>query len=160
HPHNADSAYESLAKMTDSNGSFNVPLLTGDGTLGRMYSSEPPAARRYTGVKLHDFASEMFTAMDGIKMIPNFDSTEVHAEVLPVSYPYVLCKPADGIAVGFSTNIAPLNVNDVCDLVVEYIRDGKCSTKAIPDFPTGGFVVPTDRELEKLMRTGKGKFTL
>lgn len=158
HPHNEDSAYESLTKMTDSNGTFNVPLLEGDGSFGRVFSSDPPSAKRYTGVRLHPFSNEMFTSMDGIKMIPNFDATAMSPEVLPVSYPYVLCKQADGIAVGFSTNIPSFNVNDVCDLVIEYIKDGKCSTKIVPDFSTGGYIVPTEKELDKLMRIGKGKF--
>jgi DNA gyrase subunit A len=160
HPHNADSAYESLVRMTDLNGSFNVPLLKGHGSMGRVYSSKPPAARRYTGVKLHPFADEMFTAMDGVKIVPNFDGTATYAEVLPASFPYVLAKMADGIAVGFSTNIPSFNVNDICDLVIEYIEHGECKSKIIPDFPTGGYIVPTEKELDKLMRTGRGKFTV
>lgn len=158
HPHNADSAYESLCKMTDTNGTFNVPLLKGKGTLGRKFSNGSPAAKRYTGVKLHDYAKEMFSMMDGIDMVWNFDTTAKMPQVLPTSFPYILCKYADGIAVGFSTNSPSFTVNDVCDLVEENIKNGQCSTVIIPDFSTGGYIVPSEKELVKLMRTGKGKF--
>lgn len=160
HPHNEDSAYESLARMTDSNGSFRIPLLKGSGNLGKFFSSSPPSAKRYTNVKLHDNAKEIFASMDGIEIIPNFDATEMVAEVLPTSFPLILCKSADGIAVGFSTNIPSFTVNDVCGLVEEYLTEGELKTKIVPDFATGGYIAPSERELDKLMRTGKGKFVV
>ncbi|MEC2463725.1 DNA gyrase subunit A [Bacillus cereus] len=158
HPHNADSAYESLAKMVESNGSFYVPLLIGQGNLGVKYSNGSPAASRYTQVKLHENAKEMFTAMDGIDMIWNFDDTERVPEVLPASVPYILMKYADGIAVGFSTKSPSFLPKDVTNLVREKIKHGRCTTMIIPDFATGGYITYSDKELEKLMKTGKGTF--
>jgi DNA gyrase subunit A len=158
HPHNADSAYESLTKMVESNGTFYVPLLIGKGELGKKFSNGSPAASRYTSVKFHENAKEMFTAMDGIDMVWNFDDTERVPEVLPASVPYILMKYADGIAVGFSTKSPSFLPQDVTNLVREYIRDGKCSTMIVPDFSTGGFISYTEKELEKLMKTGKGSF--
>lgn len=160
HPHNDSSAYESLARMTDSNETFEIPMLEGGGSLGRNFSNKPPSASRYTKLKLHKYAEEMFTSPDGVKIIPNFDDTKTHAEVLPVSFPYVLCKRADGIAVGFSTNLPSFNINDVCDLVEEYVKNGECSTKIVPDFSTKGYIAPTGKELDRLMKTGKGRFAV
>ena len=160
HPHNADSAYEAMTKMVDSNGEFPIPLLVGDGSLGKVYSNGPAAARRYTSIKLHDNAKEMFSAMDGINMVDNFDSTAKEPDVLPASMPYVLMKPTEGIAVGFATQVFSFNGSDVIKLVKERIEMGQCVTKIVPDFPTGGYIIPTEKELDKLMRTGKGKFVV
>ena len=160
HPHNADSAYEAMTKMVDSNGEFSIPLLEGDGSLGKVYSNGPAAARRYTSIKLHDNAKEMFTAMDGIRMVNNFDNTAKEPEVLPTAMPYVLMKPTEGIAVGFATQVFSFHGTDVINLVRERINLGRCETKIVPDFPTGGYIIPTEKELDKLMRTGKGKFVV
>lgn len=98
--------------------------------------------------------------MDGIDMIPNFDSTAMEPSVLPVSFPSVLVNSTSGIAVGFKSNIPSFNFVDVCNLVKEYIKDGSCSTVIEPDFVTGGYYVRNQKELLKLMRAGVGRIKL
>ena len=160
HPHGDTSVYSAFVLMTDRNGSLAFPLLKGTGTFGGVYKTDPPAASRYTEVALHKNAEEYFGQMDGINMIPNFDSTMMEPEVLPVSFPAVLVNSTSGIAVGFRSNIPSFNFNDVCDLVIECIEDGSCHTVIEPDFVTGGYYIRNEKELQKLMRTGKAKLKL
>lgn len=160
HPHGDASIYNAFVLMTDRNGSLAFPLLRGHGNFGGVYKTDPPAAARYTEVALHDNAKEFFGEMDGITMIPNFDSTLSEPVVLPVSFPAVLVNSTSGIAVGFRSNIPSFNFNDVCDLVIEFIEDGACHTVIEPDFVTGGYYIRNEKELQKLMRTGKAKLKL
>ena len=160
HPHGNASVYQAMVLMTDSNGSLAFPLLAGSGNWGGVYKTDPAAADRYTEAMLHPNAYEYFGEMNGIDMIPNFDSTLMEPTVLPVSFPAVLVNSTSGIAVGFRSNIPSFNFNDVCDLVVEYIKDGVCHTVIEPDFVTGGFYIRNEKELQKIMRGGVGKIKL
>lgn len=160
HPHGDSSIYEAAALMTDKNGSYAFPLIEGTGNFGAVYKTDKAAAMRYTEMMLSPNAKELFGEMNGIQMIPNFDSTESEPVVLPASFPMVLVNSTSGIAVGFHSNIPSFNFTDVCNLVKEYIKDGECSTVICPDFVTGGYYIKNNKELMKLMRTGKAKLKL
>lgn len=160
HPHSDDAVYGALVLMTDKYGGLTFPLIEGDGAFGSIAKTDPPAAKRYTEARIHKWASEFFGEMKGITMIPSFDSSTEEPLVLPASFPNLLVNSTSGIAIGFKSNIPSFNFNDVCDLVIEYIQDGKCHTVIAPDFTTGGYYVKDDKELEKLMKTGKAKLKL
>lgn len=160
HPHGEASVYQASVLMTDKNGSMAFPLLEGNGNFGNVNTSDPAAAMRYTEAKLHANAAEFFGEMHGINIIPNFDSTTTEADVLPASFPAVLVNSTSGIAVGWSSNIPSFNFNEVCDLVIEYIKKGECTTVICPDFVTGGLYVKNEKELQKLMRTGTATLKL
>ena len=160
HPHGEGSVYEALVLMTDRNGSLAFPTIEGQGSFGGVYKTDKAAAMRYTEARLHSNAEEYFGDMNGIKMIPNFDSTTTEPEVLPVTFPAVLVNSTSGIAVGFRANIPSFNFVDVCNLVKEYIENGECKTVIAPDFVTGGYYVKNNKELQKLMRYGTGKIKL
>lgn len=160
HPHGDSSVYQAMVLMTQLNGSLAFPLVDGSGNFGGVYKTDPAAAPRYTEARLHSNTSEYFGEMNGIDMVPNFDSTMMEPSVLPVSFPAVLVNATSGIAVGFRSNIPSFNFTDVCNLVIEYIENGKCSTVIEPDFVTGGYYVRNERELQKLMQAGTGKIKL
>lgn len=160
HPHGDASIYDTMVRMVDASEYMAVPYLNGQGTFGKVYSVDPPAAARYTNVKFAPIASELFNQMNGVNMIPNYDSTYEEPELLPVSYPTVLTTPVSGIAVGIATERPPFNFNEVNDMVIEYIEKGTFSHYLIPDFPTGGYIVKDEKELEKIMNTGNGRITL
>ena len=160
HPHGDAAVYAALVLMTDKNGSLAFPLLEGSGNFGGVYKDDPPAASRYTEAKLHMLSEELFGEMNGVNMIPNFDSTMEEPEVLPVSFPLVLVNSTSGIAVGFGSRMPSFNFVDVCNLVTEYIDKGHCETVICPDFVTGGYYIKNDKELQKLMRTGSAKLKL
>lgn len=160
HPHGDSSVYQAMVLMTQLNGSLAFPLVDGSGNFGGVYKTDPPAAPRYTEAKLHSNTSEYFGEMNGIDMVPNFDSTMMEPSVLPVSFPAVLVNATSGIAVGFRSNVPSFNFTDVCNLVIEYIENGKCSTVIEPDFVTGGYYIRNEKELQKLMQAGTGKIKL
>lgn len=160
HPHGDASVYKAMVLMADQNGSMAFPVIAGVGNFGGVDKTDSPAAMRYTEVSLHKNASEYTRCMGGVPMIPNYDDTEMEPSYFPVSFPAVLVNATSGIAVGFSCNIPSFNFIDVCNLVKEFIRDGKCSTVIAPDFVTGGYCVKNDRELRKLMETGKAKLQI
>lgn len=161
HPHGDASVYAAMVLMTQKNGSLAFPLIDGSGNFGGVFKDDPPAASRYTEARLHSNAvNEYFGDMNGVNMIPNFDSTMNEPEVLPVTFPAVLVNSTSGIAVGFSSNIPSFNFVDVCNLVKEYIADGSCHTVIEPDFVTGGYYIRNEKELQKLMKAGTGKIKL
>lgn len=160
HPHGEASVYAAMVLMTQKNGSLAFPLVDGSGNFGGVYKDDPPAAMRYTEVKLHDGTKEYFGQMHGIEEVPNFDSTMKEPVALPVSFPAVLVNSTSGIAVGFRSNIPSFNFTDVCNLVIEYIDNGKCSTVIAPDFVTGGYYIKNQKELTKLMLAGSAKLKL
>lgn len=160
HPHDDIAVYKASVAMTDSNQFCQVPMLMGRGNLGNTSSGESPAAPRYTEEALSEYSQEMFGELDGIQMMPNYDNTKTEPTVLPVSFPLVLCQPAEGIAVGFGCKIPSFNFNDVLDLTIEYLRDGDFSSVIMPDFMTKGYYVQNNVELTKLMRVGKAALKL
>lgn len=160
HPHGDGSVYGAMIPMTDLNNSLQLPLLKGQGNWGGVHTTSPAAASRYTECSLSSYAEEYFGEMNGINMIPNFDATTSEPELLPVSFPAALVNCSSGIAVGFRSNMPSFNFNDVIDLTIEYLRDGKCHSVIYPDFTTGGYYIKNNKELDKLMRTGSASLKL
>lgn len=161
HPHGDAAVYQAAVLMTDKNGSLAFPLIEGSGSFGQVFKTDPPSAARYTEMKLSlDAKKEYFTDLDGIEMIPNFDSTTTEPSVLPVTFPAALVNSSKGIAVGFKSMMPSFNFVDVCNLVKEYIQNGKCTTVIEPDFVTGGYYIRNEKELAKLMQVGEAKLKL
>lgn len=154
HPHG--SVYQSLALMTDSNGSLQFPLVSGKGAFGNYYGGQP-AAPRYTECKIHDAVFEQMEYLDGVPMVDNYDGTKKEPTDLPVTFPMLLVNGSEGIAVGFSTYIPSFNFNDVIDLTLEYLETGDCKTVIAPDFVSSGYLVNNEKEFLKLMTTGNAK---
>lgn len=160
HPHAKEAVYVSLVLMTDRNGSMELPLLKGQGNFGNVSTTDPPAADRYTEVMMHEEAEEYLKDWDGATMVANYDSTTTEPKELPVTYPAVLCNAQKGISVGLRVMIPSFNFSEVIDLTLEYLREGECKTVICPDFVTGGYYIRNNKELRKLMQTGKCKLKL
>lgn len=161
HPHSPSAVYEAAVLMTEKNGSWAFPLLTGQGSFGGFFKTDPAAAERYTSLGLNkEYTDQFLGEMNGIQFVPNFDSTTTEPELLPVSFPAVLVNSTTGIAVGFRSNIPSFNFVDVCNLVKEYVQKGYCETVIMPDFVGGGYYIRDDKELQKLMTTGTAKIKL
>ena len=161
HAHGDAPIYDALVLMTDKNGTMMLPVIDGQGNFGGVCTTDSPAASRYTEAKLSDIAvAEYFGEMNGIDFVPNFDSSALEPDALPVSFPAVLCNSQTGIAVGFRSNMPSFNFNDVIDLTLEYLRNGECKTVICPDFSTGGYYIRNEKELRKLMQTGTAKIKL
>ncbi|MEM3227431.1 MAG: DNA gyrase subunit A [Candidatus Micrarchaeaceae archaeon] len=165
HPHGDIAAYDTLVRMAQP-FSMNHTLVEGQGNMGSI-DGDPPAAQRYTEVRLTKIAEEMLLDIDkdAVTMVPNFDNTEIEPVVLPSKMPNLLVNGSSGIAVGVATNILPHNLKEVCDAIIAYIDNREIAPNELlnyikgPDFPTGGIVV-LNEELMQSYLTGRGSVTI
>ena len=121
HPHGDQAVYDALVRMAQS-FSLRIPLLDGQGNFGSV-DGDPPAAMRYTEVRMNEIASFMMTDIekDVVSFRPNYDDNEQEPTVLPAMYPNLLVNGAGGIAVGMATNILPHNLSEVIDACIAKI---------------------------------------
>lgn len=163
HPHGDSSVYGSFCLMTGENGSWNFPVFDGMGNLGKVYSSNPPAAYRYPKAKLNSNSKEFFKEKNIFNLVQSEEGDGTEPEVLFPSFPSVLVNGTSGIAVSVGTRIPSFNFGDVLNLTIKYIKEGRLDPVAdiiYPDFPTGGILVKTDSEVAKIMATGLGKLKI
>lgn len=165
HPHGDIAIYDALVRMAQK-FSLRYPLVGGQGNFGSI-DGDPPAAMRYTEVKLNPIAEEMLEDLDKetVDFAPNFDNSLQEPSLLPAKVPNLLLNGSSGIAVGMATNIPPHNLNELIDACTKMIDNPQVSLEEIlntvkaPDFPTGGIIVGK-REIETAYREGKGKITV
>src|SRR6059058_4447894 len=123
HPHGDTAVYDTIVRMAQE-FSLRYPLVDGQGNFGSI-DGDPPAAMRYTEVRLAKIAHEMLTDIDKgtVDFAPNFDESEQEPTVLPTRVPNLLVNGSAGIAVGMATNIPPHNLSEVVDGLVMLIDD-------------------------------------
>lgn len=160
HPHGDATIYQTLCKMTDVSERMNIPLIKGKGKFQKVYSNEPSSASRYTECMLMPVVEEYFNDSTGVEMIPNYDNSRTEPALLGVSYPSLLCNPTLGVAVGIASNIPSFNYHDVLNATIELIETGKISKPLVPDFSSPCSYVYDEKELNKIMRNGKGRIKL
>lgn len=161
HPHGDMAVYDTLTRLAQ-NFSLRYPLIKGQGNFGSI-DGDPPAAMRYTEVKLSPMAEEMLLDIDEetIDYISNYDGTRLEPTVLPAKIPQLLLNGAMGIAVGMATNIPPHNLNEVADAAIYLIEHPQASISELmkfikgPDFPTGGVIYGQENILETYL-SGRG----
>jgi DNA gyrase subunit A len=147
HPHGNLAIYDALVRMAQP-FSMRLPLIDGQGNFGSV-DGDPPAAERYTEVRLATAALPLLDDLDAetVDFQPNYDGREREPVVLPAKYPNLLVNGAGGIAVGMATNIPPHNLGEVIDAVIALIEQPDISIEDLmaiipgPDFPTGGTIL-------------------
>ena len=161
HPHGDSPVYEALVRMAQD-FTMRYPLVDGQGNFGSI-DGDPPAAMRYSEVRLNPISLELLNDLDKetVPFRPNFDNTLKEPEVLPAKIPNLLLNGASGIAVGMATNIPPHNLSEVIDTLLFLLRDREKSVDDIlkilkgPDFPTKG-VITNISGIKSYFETGKG----
>ena len=109
---------------------------------------DPPAAQRYTEVRMTKIASALLEDLDKdtVDFVNNYDDTLTMPSVLPTRIPNLLVNGSAGIAVGFASNIPPHNIGEVLDACIHLLNNPDASIEEIigfvqgPDFPTGGII--------------------
>ncbi len=165
HPHGDMAIYDALTRLAQ-NFSTNHLLVEGQGNMGSV-DGDPPAAQRYTEVRLTRLAEELLDDIDKdtVEFAPNFDDTEKEPLILPSKVPNLLVNGATGIAVGVATSIPPHNLGEVCDAVLLRLSKENCTVDDVlgaikgPDFPTGGIAVMSQNALNGY-RYGRGQLTV
>lgn len=161
HPHGDAAAYDTIVRMAQD-FSMRYPLVDGQGNFGSI-DGDPPAAMRYTEIRMARIAEELLSDLDKntVDFTPNYDNSLNEPTVLPSRLPLLLLNGSAGIAVGVATNIPPHNLTEIIDGTVALIKDPAITVDALmghiqgPDFPTAGFI--NGREgIVSAYRTGRG----
>lgn len=161
HPHGDSSVYGALVLMTDSRESWNVPLVKGQGTFGKVYSTLDAADHRYTEVAQNSRTADLLGDLDYVPYKPVESGDGVEPEVLAARYPFMLTVGHEGIGVGVATSMAPYNFWDVLNLTYYYLQNKSFDNQYIfPDFPTGGNLYTDPRTALTTMHTGKGTYDI
>jgi len=165
HPHGDVAIYDAIVRMAQ-NFSLRYPLVDGQGNFGSV-DGDPPAAMRYTEIKLSSKAEELLQDLDKetVDFVPNFDNSLKEPVVLPAKMPNLLLNGSSGIAVGMTTNIPPHNLNELVSACIKVIDNPDLSLKELlkiikgPDFPTGGIILG-EQGIEEAYEKGRGKIIL
>ncbi len=147
HPHGDTAIYDSMVRMAQD-FSYRYPLVNGHGNFGSI-DGDPPAAQRYTEVKMQKITLEILKDLkkNTVDFVDNYDGSEQEPKVLPARIPNLLVNGTTGIAVGMATNIPPHNLGEVIDGYIEYIKNPDITLEDMmefikgPDFPTGGIIL-------------------
>ncbi len=162
HPHGDTSVYDAMVRMAQD-FSMRYVLVDGQGNFGSM-DNDPPAAMRYTEVRLASVSEQMLVDIekDTVDFMPNFDDSLKEPVVLPTRLPNLLVNGSSGIAVGMATNIPPHNLGEVCDALSYLIENPEAMVNELtqfikgPDFPTAGIILGQDG-IKSAYATGRGR---
>ncbi len=165
HPHGDLAIYDALVRMAQD-FSMRVPLLDGQGNFGSV-DGDPPAAQRYTEVRLEKVAMQLLEDLDKdtVDFRPNYDEKELEPVVLPARFPNILVNGAGGIAVGMATNIPPHNLGETIDGALALMDRPDMSFEDLleiipgPDFPTGGSILGR-AGIRSAYATGRGSIVM
>ncbi len=163
HPHGDSACYEAMVLMAQP-FSYRYPLVDGQGNWGSMDDPKSFAAMRYTESKLTAYAQTLLgeLAQGTVDWVPNFDGTMNEPELLPARLPNILLNGGSGIAVGMATDIPPHNLREVVNACLQLLKKPTTKLEALledvkgPDFPTGGEIVSSREDLNKIYTTGHG----
>lgn len=165
HPHGDSSVYETMVRMAQP-WSLRYMLVDGQGNFGSI-DGDSPAAMRYTEARMKEISGEMLADIKKgtVNFEPNFDDSLKEPSVLPARIPNLLLNGASGIAVGMATNMAPHNLNEVCDAIIAYVDNPEVTMDELtdivkgPDFPTGAIIYGYDG-VKKALETGRGRVVM
>ncbi len=165
HPHGDQAIYEAMVRMAQT-FSMRLPLIDGQGNFGSM-DGDPPAAMRYTEVRLDEAARALLDDIDRdtVDFQDNYDDTAHEPVVLPARIPNLLVNGAGGIAVGMATNIPPHNLGELIDACFAYLENPDIDVEGLmahvqaPDFPTGALILG-NHGARSAFATGRGSIVM
>ena len=162
HPHGTAAVYDTIVRMAQE-FALRYPLVDGQGNFGSV-DGDPPAAERYTEVRMTAFAEELLADLEKetVDYGPNYDESRTMPLVMPSRVPNLLVNGAAGIAVGMATNIPPHNIREICDASIAVLNNPDVTDDELlgivkgPDFPTAGIVLGK-LGISEAYRTGRGR---
>jgi len=164
HPHGDSASYEAMVRMAQG-FVLRYPLVDGQGNFGSR-DGDSPAAMRYTEVRLTQYAELLLSEVDAgtVDFRPNYDGSEQEPVDLPARLPLLLLNGASGIAVGMATECLPHNMREVGNAAIALMHNPSISVDDIlqhiqgPDFPGGGQLISSARDIREAYATGRGIF--
>ena len=165
HPHGDQAVYDTIVRLAQD-FSMRYPLVDGQGNFGSI-DGDPPAAMRYTEIRLDKLAHEMLRDIEKetVDFGPNYDGAEEEPLVLPAAFPNLLVNGSSGIAVGMATNIPPHNLGEVVDAIKLLVSDPEVTVAELqgvlpgPDFPTAGVIYGV-AGIRQAYETGRGRIIM
>jgi DNA gyrase subunit A len=165
HPHGDSSVYEAIVRMAQP-FSMRYLLVDGQGNFGSV-DGDPPAAMRYTEVRMSKLAAELLADIekDTVDFLPNYDESESEPAVLPARIPNLLINGSSGIAVGMATNIPPHNLGEIVSACIALIENPDINLAQLmqivpgPDFPTAGLINGA-QEIVAAYKGGRGRLSV
>ena len=165
HPHGDSAIYDTVVRMAQD-FSLRYTLVDGQGNFGSV-DGDPPAAMRYTEIRLRKIAGEMVADIDKdtVDYGPNYDGSTTEPLVLPARIPNLLINGSTGIAVAMATNIPPHNLHEVVAACLLLLENPDASIDELiekipaPDFPTGALIYGVAGVREGY-RTGRGRVVM
>ncbi|RPG47724.1 MAG: DNA gyrase subunit A [Gammaproteobacteria bacterium TMED134] len=162
HPHGDTAVYDTVVRMAQD-FSMRYLLVDGQGNFGSI-DADPPAAMRYTEVRMAKIAGELLADLDKdtVDFVNNYDDSLTMPDVLPTRIPNLLVNGSSGIAVGMATNIPPHNLTEVVNGCLAILDDREIGVDGLmehiqaPDFPTGG-IINGRAGVVQAYRTGRGR---
>ena len=163
HPHGDGSVYDALVRLAQD-FSLRYPVVTPQGNFGSI-DGDPAAAMRYTEVRMSRIGDEMLVDIqkETVDFGPNYDESLEEPTVLPGAFPFMLANGSSGIAVGMATNMAPHNLQEICDAVCAVIENPDITIDVLmeehikgPDFPSGAIICGT-QGIKDAFTTGRGR---
>ncbi len=161
HPHGDVAVYDTLVRLAQD-FTMRYPLVDGQGNFGSI-DGDPPAAMRYTEVRMQKLSEEMLADIEKqtVDFAPNYDNTLQEPSILPAKFPNLLVNGSSGIAVGMATNIPPHNLTEVIDAITALINKPDIDVAGLmkyipgPDFPSGAFITGLE-QIKEAYVTGRG----
>jgi DNA gyrase subunit A len=161
HPHGDSSIYDAMVKLAQPFYQ-NCRLVEGYGNWGDAGGARA-AAPRYTESRLDKTALLTLSEIreNTVDMRPNYDGEDEEPVILPVQFPNLVINGTFGIAVGFSSNMAPHNPGEVLDATRWLLTHPTATLERLmdfipgPDFPTGAQILGQDA-IKEAYTTGKG----
>ncbi|HVP33676.1 MAG TPA: DNA gyrase subunit A [Steroidobacteraceae bacterium] len=165
HPHGESAVYDTIVRLAQP-FSMRYLLVDGQGNFGSV-DGDPPAAMRYTEVRMTRIAHELLADIDRetVDFVANYDESETEPSVLPTRIPNLLVNGQTGIAVGMATNIPPHNLTEIVNACLALLDDPAVPLASLmqhvpgPDFPTGG-IINGAQEIATAYRTGRGRLSV
>ncbi len=164
HPHGDSASYEAMVRMAQD-FVLRYPLVDGQGNFGSR-DGDSPAAMRYTEVRLTKYAELLLSEVDAgtVDFRPNYDGSEQEPVDLPARLPLLLLNGASGIAVGMATECLPHNMREVGNAAIALMHNPMISVDDVlqhiqgPDFPGGGQLISSTKDIREAYATGRGIF--
>lgn len=165
HPHGDTAIYDTIVRMAQP-WNLRYTLIDMQGNKGSQ-GDDPPAAMRYTEVRMEKLAEAMLDDIekDTVDFQLNFDDSLKEPTVVPTRIPNLLVNGSSGIAVGMATNMMPHNLSEVIDACIAYIDNNDITIDELighvkgPDFPTGGTIYGF-QGVKAGFHTGRGRVVL
>jgi DNA gyrase subunit A len=166
HPHGESAVYDTIVRLAQE-FSMRHPLIDGQGNFGSV-DGDPPAAMRYTEVRMTQLAAEVLADLDKdtVGFQPNYDESLEEPMVLPARIPNLLVNGSTGIAVGMASNIPPHNLGECLEAFLYFVdhRDNPSIAEMLelmpgPDFPTAAYIMGR-QGIYDAYSTGRGVITL